>query len=104
MSGISQAPVSCPGGLSEQQLTTLLNGKVLEPRVLQFIKQCGIGFQVTAASESRLRKAGATTAVVTAARARAPKEPTRAAEEKKRTDQQQEWARLKFEFVKVAPG
>jgi len=104
VSGLSQTPVSCPGVLSEQQLTTLLTGKVLEPRVLQFIKQCGIGFQVTAAAESRLSKAGATTAVVNAARARAPKQPPRTAEEKKGTDQQQEWAGLKFEFVKVAPG
>jgi formylglycine-generating enzyme required for sulfatase activity len=90
VSGLSQAPVGCPGLLSEQQLTTLLTGKVLEPRVLQFIKQCGIGFEVTAPAESRLRKAGATTAVVNAARAR--------------VDQQREWRRLKFEFVKVASG
>jgi formylglycine-generating enzyme required for sulfatase activity len=103
VSGRSQA-VNCPGVLSEQQLTTLLTGKVLEPRVLQFIKQCGIGFQVTAAAESGLRKAGATTAVVNAARARAPREPSHAAEEKKGSDRQQEWTRLKFEFVKVAPG
>ena len=88
--GLSQAPVSCPGVLSEQQLTTVLTGKVLEPRVLQFIRQCGIGFEVTAWAERRLRKAGATTAVVNAARAL--------------VDQQREWRRMKFEFVKVAPG
>jgi formylglycine-generating enzyme required for sulfatase activity len=90
VSGLSQAPASCPGVLSEQQLTTLLTGKVMEPRALQVIKQCGIGFEVTDWAESRLRKAGATTAVVSAARAQ--------------VDQQREWRRVKFEFVKVAPG
>src|SRR5688572_28569512 len=90
VSGLSQSPATCPGILSVQQLTTLLTGKVLEPRVVQFIKQCGIGFEVTDWAESRLRKAGATTAVINAARAR--------------VDQQREWRRLKFEFVRVAPG
>jgi formylglycine-generating enzyme required for sulfatase activity len=90
VSGLSQAAVTCPGILSEQQLTTLLTGTVLEPRVLEFIKQCGIGFEVTEWVETRLRKVGATTAVVSAARAQ--------------VDQQREWRRVKFEFVKVAPG
>jgi formylglycine-generating enzyme required for sulfatase activity len=90
VSGLSQAPAICPGILSEQQLTTLLTGKVLEPRVLQFIRQCGIGFELTDWVETRLRKAGATTAVVSAARAQ--------------VDQQREWRRMKFEFVSVAPG
>ena len=88
--GQSQAPVSCPGVLSEQQLTTVLTSKVEEPRVLQSIRQCGIGFEVTVWAERRLRKAGATTAVVNAARAL--------------VEQQREWRRMKFEFVKVAPG
>jgi formylglycine-generating enzyme required for sulfatase activity len=90
VSGLSQTPASCPGVLSEQQLTTLSTGKVPEPRLVQFIKQCGIGFEVTDLAERRLRKAGATTAVVSAARAQ--------------VDQQREWRRVKFEFVKVAPG
>ena len=89
-SGLSQAPVRCTGVLSEQQLTTMLTAKTQEPLVLQFIKQCGIGFEVTALAESRLRKAGATTAAINAARVWA--------------DQQREWRRVKFEFVKVASG
>lgn len=90
VSGLSQVPVNCPGILSEQQLTTLVTGKVLEPRAIEFIKQCGIGFEVTEWVEARLRKAGATTAVIAAARAQ--------------VDQQREWRRVKFEFVEVAPG
>ena len=89
-SGISEAVLRCPGVLSEEQLTTLLMAKAREPLVFQFIKQCGIGFEVTAEAESRLRKAGATTAAVNAARVW--------------VDQQREWRRVKFEFVKVVPG
>ena len=60
VSGLAQTPVTCHGVLSEQQLTTLVTERLPDPRVHQFIKQCGIGFELTDWAERRSLRAVAT--------------------------------------------
>ena len=62
--------VPCPTGpLSEDQLTTLVKGKVAEGRVRQFITSCGLNFVADDAAVRRLKAAGATAAELEALRA-----------------------------------
>lgn len=61
------------GPLSEQALSHLISGKVAESRIVSLITACGITFQVDAATEGRLKRAGATQPVLTAVRERALK-------------------------------
>ena len=61
--------VPCPTGpLSEEQLTTLVKGKVAEVRVRQFIASCGLKFVADGGAVRRLKAAGATTAELEALR------------------------------------
>jgi len=68
-----QAPLNCPGKLSEEQLVKLIGGKVPEPRLLQFVNQCGIGFAWSEKVRARLKGAGATPAVLSAVESKAEK-------------------------------
>jgi hypothetical protein len=62
--------VPCPTGpLSEEQVTTLVTGKVAEGRVRQFITSCGLKFVADEGVVRRLKAAGATAAVLEALRA-----------------------------------
>jgi formylglycine-generating enzyme required for sulfatase activity len=67
-----QAPIRCPGPLSEAQLLDLVKGRVPEPRVRQYVATCGIGFALTAETERRLRAAGATQAILDLLRSTEP--------------------------------
>jgi TonB family protein len=68
-----QAPINCKGPLSQEQLIGLLKAKVDDVRVQAIVKQCGVGFLLTADTERRLRAAGASDAVIAVARTRGPK-------------------------------
>lgn len=69
----AQAPVNCRGKLSEEQLVRLIVGKVPEPRLLQYVNQCGIGFVWSEKVRARLSRAGATNAVLSAVESQAEK-------------------------------
>lgn len=69
----AQSPVRCAGPLSEQQVTSLITGRVAQARITQFITTCGVGFHVSSASEARLKRAGATEAILIAIREKTPK-------------------------------
>jgi formylglycine-generating enzyme required for sulfatase activity len=69
----AQAPLNCSGKLSEEQLTKLVAGKVPELRLLQYVNQCGIGFAWSASVRTRLSRAGATPAVLSAVQSNAEK-------------------------------
>jgi hypothetical protein len=70
-----QAPINCRGPLTEEQLIGLLKAKVDDVRVQAIVKQCGVAFALVPDAERKLRAAGASDAVIAAARARAPKPP-----------------------------
>jgi len=66
----ASAQVPCPTGpLTEEQLTTLVKGKVPEGRVRQFIASCGLKFAADEGAVKRLKAAGATAAELAALRA-----------------------------------
>lgn len=70
----AQSPAPCATGpLSETCLIELITGKVAEPRIVSLIKTRGVAFQMDSAIEQRLKRAGATTAVLAAARENALK-------------------------------
>jgi hypothetical protein len=62
------APVSCRGPLSEVQLQKLISGKVAQSRLIQLVTTCGIDFVSDSATESNLKTAGASTALLAVVR------------------------------------
>ncbi len=80
MTAAAQAPLNCKGKLSEEQLTTLTAGKVPEPRLLQYVNQCGVGFAWSEKVRARLSRAGASRAVLSAVRSKA-EEPAKPADQ-----------------------
>jgi sulfatase modifying factor 1 len=72
--GLAQTPpVQCAGKLSESQVEKLLSAGVSQARVGQFVRTCGIGFEVTPAAAARLRRAGASNALIGVLREIQPK-------------------------------
>src|SRR5271170_2915564 len=69
----AQTPVPCTGPLTETAVIKLAASGVPEPRLVLIVKTCGASFALTKDSESRLRAAGATDAVIAALRDAAPK-------------------------------
>jgi hypothetical protein len=61
----AQASVNCspPGPLTQQRMAELA-GKVGEPRLIQYVMTCGVGFAVTAEEEGKLRAAGVSETVI----------------------------------------
>src|SRR5258708_3021593 len=56
---MAQAPaVPCVGKLTEGHLEKLLSSGVSQARVEQFVRTCGIGFELTPAAERRVRRRG----------------------------------------------
>jgi len=80
--------------LSEEQVTTLVKGKVAEGRVRQFIASCGLKFVADEKAVKRLKAAGATAAELEALRA--AKRPLRA--------RPQVVNGVSMEFVRIQPG
>jgi formylglycine-generating enzyme required for sulfatase activity len=73
---IAQAPpVNCKGKLSETWVENALSSTVPQWRVEQFVRTCGIGFEVTPAAAARLRRAGASSALIAVLREIQPKRP-----------------------------
>jgi formylglycine-generating enzyme required for sulfatase activity len=69
-------PVNCAGKLSESQVEKLLSSGVSEARVeQQFVRRCGIAFEVTPAAAARLRRAGASEGLIGVLREIQPKRP-----------------------------
>ncbi len=66
-----QAPISCKGRLSEEQVTQLLKAGVADVRVQVFVNKCGVDFAFTQEVETRLRTAGASDSLIKLAQARA---------------------------------
>jgi dipeptidyl aminopeptidase/acylaminoacyl peptidase len=67
------SPVNCAGKLSESQVEKLLSAGVSQTRVEQFVRTCGIGFEVTPAAAARLRRVGAGSALIGVLRELQPK-------------------------------
>src|SRR6266851_405365 len=65
-----QAPVTCNGPLTEEQLAQLLMAGVADGRVQAFVTKCGVTFTVTPEAESDLRRSGASDALVDQVQAR----------------------------------
>jgi formylglycine-generating enzyme required for sulfatase activity len=65
----AQQAVNCPGSLSESQVALLLEGQAPEARLRQLVSACGVSFAATEEALARLRRAGATAAVLDALRA-----------------------------------
>jgi hypothetical protein len=61
---LAQAPVKCPGALTEKHLKVLIEGEVPKSRVREYIDRCGIAFAVTPEVEARLKIAGASAGLV----------------------------------------
>jgi len=61
----AQASVNCaaPGPLTQQRMAELA-GKVGEPRLIQYVMTCGVGFAVSAEEEGKLRAAGVSETVI----------------------------------------
>jgi hypothetical protein len=59
-----QAPVTCNGPLTEDQVTQLLKAGVASVRLLAFVNECGVNFTLTREAEGRLRRAGASDALL----------------------------------------
>jgi hypothetical protein len=70
----AQAPVNCPGPLSEIQMADLIRNHVPEERLRTFVMQCGVDFPLTQEVEKRLRLAGATPSVIAALQKNPPKQ------------------------------
>jgi formylglycine-generating enzyme required for sulfatase activity len=69
----AQTPqVNCGGKLSERDVEKLLTGGVSQTRVEQFVRTCGIGFEVTPTAAERLRRAGASSTLIDAIKALQP--------------------------------
>jgi formylglycine-generating enzyme required for sulfatase activity len=67
-----QAPIKCPGPLTEKDLIQLIKGEVPEARIGQYLRECGVGFSLDAEAERRLREAGASAGILTAVRKQVP--------------------------------
>jgi hypothetical protein len=72
-----QAPISCSGLLSEEQLSQLLKAGVADIRVQAFVSKCGLDFAFTPDVDSRLREAGASDALFKLVQARSIAEQQR---------------------------
>jgi hypothetical protein len=69
-----QAALSCKGPLTEEQVTELLKAGVADGRVQAFVKECGVNFELAPETEGRLRRAGASDALIKLAQARSAEE------------------------------
>jgi formylglycine-generating enzyme required for sulfatase activity len=68
-------PVQCTGKLSESQVEKLLSAGVSQGRVEQYVRTCGIAFEVTWRAAARLQRAGASGALIGVLRGVQPKRP-----------------------------
>jgi formylglycine-generating enzyme required for sulfatase activity len=68
-------PVNCAGKLNERQVEKLLTSGVSQARVEQFVRTCGIDFELTPAVVGRMRQAGASSALIGLLREIQPKRP-----------------------------
>lgn len=68
-----QVPVSCKAPLTEEQLTRLLVSGVADVRVQVIVSQCGVTFEPTTGSDNRLRRAGASSALLKIAHSASPR-------------------------------
>src|ERR1700724_1218290 len=72
-----QAPITCNGLLSKEQVRQLLTAGVADVRVREFVSKCGVDFPLTPTTENRLRKAGASDSLIKLARERSAAEQQR---------------------------
>jgi hypothetical protein len=82
-----QAPITCNGLLSEEQVRQLLTAGVADVRVREFVSKCGVDFPPTPTTENRLRKAGASDSLIKLARERSAAEQQRKEQEAERLRQ-----------------
>jgi hypothetical protein len=79
-----QAPVSCKSPLTVEQLSRLLKSGVADARVQVFIKECGVGFEVSNDIEQQLQVLGVSEALLKLVRSASE----RMAEERKRKEEE----------------
>ena len=68
-----QAPIACKGPLSEAQLSRLVTSGVADARIQEFLQQCGVDFESTEAIDERLKRAGASEALMRFVHQHSPK-------------------------------
>lgn len=60
----AQAPVRCNGKLTLEQIVGLIRGSVDESRIIQYIRECGVGFKWSADVAQSLRRENAPSSVI----------------------------------------